>query len=163
MEQVQGGLAILSERLALYGHRNWIVVADSAYPAQARDGIETIVSGAGQVEVLGQVLERISGAQHVRPVVHIDQELEFVTEEDAPGVTAYRECLGILLRGQVVHRMPHEEIISLLDSAAEMFRVLIIKSDMTIPYTSVFIRLDCGYWSAEAEARLRATIRNGKC
>src|SRR5919202_365318 len=26
----------LAERIPLYGHRNWIVVADSAYPAQAR-------------------------------------------------------------------------------------------------------------------------------
>ena len=25
----------LSERIALYGHRNWIVIADSAYPAQS--------------------------------------------------------------------------------------------------------------------------------
>jgi hypothetical protein len=26
---------------------------------------------------------------------------------------------------------------------------------MTIPYTSVFVRLECGYWSADAEKRLR--------
>ena len=50
---------ILSERLPLYGHRNWIVVADSAYPAQSRAGIETIVSGASQLDVLKQVLGAI--------------------------------------------------------------------------------------------------------
>jgi len=33
--------------LPLFGHRNWIVVADSAYPAHSMPGIETIVSGAG--------------------------------------------------------------------------------------------------------------------
>jgi hypothetical protein len=27
-----------------------------------------------------------------------------------------------------------------------------------LPYTSVFIQLDCGYWSAEAEQRLRAAF-----
>jgi len=32
----------LHRQLPLYGHRNWIVVADSAYPAQSRPGIETI-------------------------------------------------------------------------------------------------------------------------
>jgi hypothetical protein len=29
----------LKDLLPLFGHRNWIVVADSAYPAQSRSGI----------------------------------------------------------------------------------------------------------------------------
>jgi hypothetical protein len=29
---------------------------------------------------------------------------------------------------------------------------------MTIPYTSVFFELDCGYWNAAAEQRLRKAI-----
>jgi hypothetical protein len=29
---------------------------------------------------------------------------------------------------------------------------------MTIPYTSVFFELDCGYWNADAEQRLRQLI-----
>jgi hypothetical protein len=29
---------------------------------------------------------------------------------------------------------------------------------MTIPYTSVFFELDCGYWDADAEQRLRQAI-----
>jgi len=36
--------ATLDDRLPLLGHRNWIVVADSAYPWQASAGIETIVT-----------------------------------------------------------------------------------------------------------------------
>ena len=35
---------VLKDRLQLYGHRNWLVIADSAYPAQSRPGIETIVA-----------------------------------------------------------------------------------------------------------------------
>jgi len=35
---------ILKDRLQLYGHRNWLVIADSAYPAQSRPAIETIVA-----------------------------------------------------------------------------------------------------------------------
>jgi hypothetical protein len=35
---------------------------------------------------------------------------------------------------------------------------LIVKTDMTIPYTSVFFELDCGYWNAGAEERLRQAI-----
>ena len=46
----------------------------------------------------------------------------------------------------------------MLDEAGQTFRVLIIKTDMTLPYTSVFLQLDCGYWTAEAEKRLRETM-----
>ncbi len=38
------------------------------------------------------------------------------------------------------------------------FHILVLKTRMTIPYTSVFIRLECGYWSADAEKRLRAAM-----
>ena len=55
-------------------------------------------------------------------------------------------------------RLPHEQIIHKLDQAAEMFRVLILKTDGTIPYTSVFFELDCGYWNADAEQRLRQAM-----
>ena len=43
--------------------------------------------------------------------------------------------------------------------AGATFRVLIIKTDMTLPYTSVFCELDCGYWSAAAEQRLREALK----
>jgi hypothetical protein len=53
-------------------------------------------------------------------------------------------------------------IIEQLDQAGESFKVVIIKTDLVLPYTSVFIRLDCGYWSAEAEAALRESMRKGE-
>jgi hypothetical protein len=144
--------------LPLYGHRNWIVVADSAYPAQTRAGIETVVAGEDQVSVLGKVAAAIRSSRHIRADVYLDEELSFVPEGEAPGVANYREALNGLLANCVVRRLSHEEIISKLDHAAQLFRVLIIKTDMTIPYTSVFFELDCGYWSAEAEQRLREAV-----
>jgi hypothetical protein len=36
---------------------------------------------------------------------------------------------------------------------------LIIKTPLTKPYTSVFFQLECGYWNAEAEERLREAIQ----
>jgi hypothetical protein len=48
------------------------------------------------------------------------------------------------------------------NSSAEKFHVLILKTNMTLPYTSVFIELDCGYWSAEAEARLRGAMKDAR-
>jgi len=152
-------LDVFEQRLPLYGHRNWIVVADSAYPAQSRDGIETIVSGADHFAVLEKVLAELSASKHVTPVVYTDKELQFVREEAAPGISAYRERLAQLLNGRTVNSLPHEKIISDLDQAGQTFRVLIIKTNLTIPYTSVFLRLDCAYWGPEAEKRLRTDMR----
>ena len=84
--------------LPLFGHRNWIVVADSAYPAQSKPGIETIVSGAGQLEVARQVLDAIARSKHVRANIYLDQELQFVAETDAPGISRYRKQLAELLK-----------------------------------------------------------------
>jgi len=150
--------AALDERLPLLGHRNWIVVADSAYPWQASAGIETIDTGADHVTVVRGVLEAIAGSRHVRPVVHLDAELPFVAEAHAPGITACREALTGALGGLAAVSLPHEGIIALLDEAGRTFRTLLLKTTLALPYTSVFVRLDCGYWSAEAEAALRSAI-----
>lgn len=149
---------LLKDRLRLYGHRNWVVIADSAYPAQSRQAIETIVVDEEQTTVLEGTLAILGGLEHIRANVYTDDELRFVREEDAQGIGSYRETLGSLLQGHAVRVLPHEEIIAKLDRAGEMFRVLIVKSTMRIPYTSVFFELDCGYWNAEAEKRLRTAI-----
>ena len=87
----------MKDRVPLYGHRNWVVVADSAYPAQARGGIETIVTDADQPAVLERVLATFRASRHVKPAVYTDQELKFVAEQDAPGISAYRDRLANLL------------------------------------------------------------------
>jgi hypothetical protein len=48
-----------------------------------------------------------------------------------------------------------------LDRAAEMFRLLLVKINMRIPYCSVFFELECGYWNAQAEDRLCAAMGAG--
>jgi hypothetical protein len=148
----------LRESVSLYGHRNWIVVADSAYPAQSRGGIETVVSGADHVAVVQEALAAVAASKHVRPIVYTDRELKSVPDQDAPGIAAYRQRLDKVLKGREVNVLEHEKIISMLDEAGQTFRVLIIKTEMTLPYTSVFLQLDCGYWTAEAEKRLRETM-----
>jgi hypothetical protein len=151
---------ILRDRLKLFGHRNWLVIADSAYPAQTRQGVETIVADEEQTVVLSRALEILGGCRHIKATIYADKELQFVLEQDAAGVTAYRQELESLLEGHQMHSVPHDEIISRLDQVAEMFRVLLIKTKMRIPYTSVFFELECGYWDAEPENRLRAAMRS---
>ena len=149
---------ILAERLPLYGHRNWIVVADSAYPAQSRDGIETVLSNEDHFEVLRVVRGALAASKHVSPIVYQDHELKFVPEKDAPGVENCRRELSSLFKGEKVQVMPHEQIIAKLDQAGQTFRILIIKTTLTVPYTTVFFQLGCAYWSEDAEQRLRAAM-----
>lgn len=148
----------LSEAMPLLGHRNWILVVDSAYPLQIAPGIETIETNAGQIEVVRAVLREIDRAPHVRPVVFMDSELPFVTDEDAPGVTTYRTEVMPLLHEYPLEDRPHEKIIADVDEAGKTFHVLVLKTNMTIPYTSVFLRLDCKYWTADQEKRLRTKM-----
>lgn len=148
----------LAEELPLLGHRNWIAIVDSAYPLQTSSGIETVETDSDQLEVVKTVLEQIGGAKHVRPVIFTDAELKAVPESDGAGVTAYRQALAHLLGDVGAQSLPHEEIISRLDEAGKTFHILVLKTKMTIPYTSVFVRLDCGYWTDDAEKRLRGAM-----
>lgn len=159
--QVTGWRAKLDRDLPAMGHRNWIVIADAAYPRQSAPGIETVVTGAGQLEVLETVLQAVEEAPHVQAIVWVDAELESVAEEDAPGVAEYRAKLKHLLQGANVQSMPHEQIIHKLDADSKTFNVLLLKTDMVLPYTSVFLQLDCGYWDGPREERLRQRLRSG--
>lgn len=47
---------------------------------------------------------------------------------------------------------------SVFVDAGQTFHVMLLKTNLTLPYTSVYIRLDCGYWSDEAEVQLRSAI-----
>ncbi len=147
--------ARLAEAIPLLGHRNWILVVDSAYPLQTSPGIETIETSAAQLDVLRAVLASINASIQVRALIYMDAELPFIEDAEAPGASAYRSDVAGVLRNYRIESIPHEKIISTIDEAGKTFHVLVLKTNMTIPYTSVFIRLDCKYWSADQEQRLR--------
>jgi D-ribose pyranose/furanose isomerase RbsD len=143
-----------------FGHRNWIVVADSAYPAQSNPGIETWSTGEDHIAVLEKIVRLINESGHVRANIYMDGELDRVSEHDAPGVTDLKKALDRVLSGQNARFLPHEQIIAKLDQNAKFFRIAIFKSNLAIPYTSVFLELDCGYWNENAEKRLRDSLEN---
>lgn len=161
MDRSNGGgewLKRLDAVLPVFGHRNWIVVADSAYPAYCSAGIETIVAPGDHLDVVRTVFERLDASGHLSAAVYTDMELAATPEEDAPGVAEYRQELNCLLAGRVRIAAAHDEIVTRLDDAARRFRALMIKTPMRIPYSSVFFELGCGYWTPEAELRLRARL-----
>jgi hypothetical protein len=144
--------------LPLLGHRNWILIVDSAYPLQSSPGIETVETDADQLEVVRYVMGAIGKSIHVRPEIFMDAELPYVQEEDAPGTTAYREAIAKLLDGQNIRSELHERLINQVDAAARLVHVLVLKSRLAVPYSSVFIRLNCKYWGDDAEKRLRSKM-----
>jgi hypothetical protein len=151
--------AQLKRILPIYGHRNWVVIADAAYPEQSNPGITTITANESQLVVTRRVLNMIAAAHHVNATVYIDAELKFLDEHDAPGIHAYRKGLFDSLPCSELRQIPHDEIIAKLDAAASTFLVLVIKTPMALPYTSVFLELGCGYWNDAAESRLRNAMK----
>src|SRR5438477_13150006 len=73
----------LRQELPLLGHRNWIVVADSAYPLQTAPGIETLYVDTDQLEVVELVLAELAKTKHVKPINYTDAELKPVPENRA--------------------------------------------------------------------------------
>ncbi|MDC0584192.1 hypothetical protein OAO55_00500 [Bacteroidales bacterium] len=147
----------LSSQIKQLGHRNWIVVADAAYPLQSNPGITTILSTDDHLKTIGIVNDLIQQQLHIKPILYLDKEVDFVSEEDAPGIGEFKTEIDKLL-GANANKVIHEDIIKMLDEASKLFNVVIIKTDFAIPYTSVFFQLDCKYWSAKAEQELRNKI-----
>ena len=142
--------------LPLLGHRNWIVVADMAYPLQSGEGITTIYADEDYLDVLAKVKSSIDAAPHVYPHIWRDRELGFIDESLMPGIDATKAGIeGIL--GPEAKSIDHEDLIKRLDEAGGLYQVVIIKTPMTTPYTTVFFELDCDYWNAE-----KADILNRK-
>lgn len=150
---------ILHQDLPLLGHRNWILIVDSAYPLQTSPGVETIETNSPPVEVVREVLKEVDASIHVRPVLFMDAELPFVPEEEAPGVTKYKQQLAAVLNKRPVTALPHEQLIRNIDEAGKTFHILVLKTNLTVPYSSVFVQLNCKYWGDAAEARLRVRMK----
>jgi L-fucose mutarotase/ribose pyranase (RbsD/FucU family) len=148
----------LERALPLFGHRNWIVIVDSAYPLQNATGIQVVATSADHLEVLQSVLKAVRAAKHVRAQIYLDAELPFVPENYAAGIETYRAGLATALQGEKPVSIPHEQIIQRLQKAGGEFRVLVLKSNLALPYTSVFLELGCGYWTDQAESELRRTM-----
>lgn len=147
------------EQLNLFGHRNWILVVDKAFPAQTATGIEVINSGEGLLPTLSYVLSEVQQATHVKPVIYTDHELAFITSEQVPAIDAYRSGLSNLLSEYEVQTILHDSVFVKIEQASKLFKVLVIKTEEVIPYSSVFIELDCRYWSPPQEKILRNRMR----
>jgi D-ribose pyranose/furanose isomerase RbsD len=150
---------ILKQDLNLLGHRNWILVVDKAFPEQSSPGMKYLYVEQDLLPTLEYVLEKVEASTHVKPIIYQDKELSFITEEQVPGIEAFRSDANKIMAGREVNTLLHDEVFSLLDESSSLFRVLVIKTNCTIPYTSVFLQLDCSYWGGEQEEDLRKAMQ----
>jgi len=156
---VAGWKENVTGQLPLLGHRNWILVVDKAFPAQTAGGIEVVNSGEPLFSVLEYVLQEIGESTHVKPVIYTDHELSFISPAQVPGIDAYRTALNSHLDGFDIKTMLHDSVFVKIDEASRLFKVLVIKTEEVIPYSSVFIELDCSYWTPEQEQELRERMK----
>jgi hypothetical protein len=147
----------LKAEIPLLGHRNWIVVTDMAYPLQTQAGIKTVYTDAEYVDILNFVYGEIEKSPHIKAAIYQDKELLYLDEQSAKGIDALREQMKSLLGD---HRtfIPHDKLIDRLDEVSRKFNVIILKSKLTVPYTSTFFELDCNYWNNEGETALRSKM-----
>jgi len=148
----------LNQKLPMLGHRNWILVVDKAFPEQNAPGMEYIYVNEGLLPVLKQVLTQINLSNHVKPIIYQDKELGFITESQAKGVKQFVQESKTIFGNQTVQTMLHDSVFRKLDTESKLFKVLVIKTNETIPYTSVFLQLDCAYWNGDKEKQLRDAL-----
>lgn len=152
---------VLEERLEVFGGRNWVVIADAAYPAQSSEGVEIITTNAPQIEVVKTVLSALADTKVLGANVITTTELKYIAEQDAPGITSFREGLTQLLAGREGTTLLQDRALTKVDEASRGLRVLVIKTNSILPYSTVFLQLTASYWSADAEKRLRESMPAG--
>jgi hypothetical protein len=145
--------------LPLLGHRNWVLVVDKAFPAQTAPGMEVVNTGEDMAPVLQYVLDAIDSSTHVRPTIYRDKEWTYITEDQVKGTDALKASTAKILNGKEIQTILHDSVFTKLDEASRLFKVLVLKTNAVIPYSSVFLQLDCAYWNAEQEKALRERMK----
>jgi len=149
----------LNIQLPLLGHRNWILVVDKAFPAQNAAGIVTINTGEPLLPVLQYTLKQINASTHVKPIIFTDKELNYISVAQVPEIEKFKTKLFEIIPKEQAQTMLHDSVFVKIAKASELFRIVVLKTEQVIPYSSVFLQLDCKYWPAEDEKLLRESIR----
>lgn len=159
LQEPLGWQQTLEQKLPLLGHRNWVVVTDMAYPLQTNPGILTLYSTDGFEQTVRQVSQMIDKAPHIFAHVYLDEEQKAMSEALCLGWNDYQEKLKTSLKLDEAKYILHEELIHKLDEVSKLCQVVIIKTNLTLPYSSVFFELDCNYWNVENENKLRQSMK----
>lgn len=155
-------LRALKSEIEGLGALNWIVITDSSFPAFGNSVSHTIISPSDLPSTLHEVIQAMDGSGHVQPRVYMTRESQELEESFAPGITHHRQQLNTALHGYEAYALPEDSLRMLTLEAGQKYRILVIKTQTTLPYTSVFLELESGYWDSEAETTLRKQMENGR-
>jgi D-ribose pyranose/furanose isomerase RbsD len=147
--------AAVNRHTSQLGYRNWIVIAEASFPALNRTGIGQVSANVEIPEALDYVLKIIDESQNVKPAIYFTKESQVIENNQAPGMDQLRERLAISIRSMETTKVEQDSLIAILQDVNRSFDVLIVRTTSTLPYSSVFLELQPGYWDAEAEEKLR--------
>ncbi len=153
---------VVSREVNALGIQNWIIISESSFPVVSNRGVRTVVVDTEIPELVDYVVNEFEKSETVIPSFSTARELPFVKNDRAPGIDEFRKLLKEALHGHEVRQMDHRSLTMLAQSDATKYAVLVLKTKTTLPYSSVFIELDSGYWDRESEDNLRKDMRSGQ-
>jgi len=142
------------------GYRNWIVIAEASFPAHSRPGVRQVSAPVEIPEAVDYVLNALEQTENLRPHVYLTREVRSVENDFAPGIDEFRKRIKGSLHGHEPTELEQQSLLTLLEDANRSFDVLVIRTQSALPYTSVFLELQPGYWDADSETRLRERIQS---
>ena len=148
----------LATQTAQLGYRNWIVIAEASFPAHSRTGIRQINANEEIPVVVDEVLRTLEQTEHVTPRIYVSRELRAVENDYAPGIDEFRKQLKNSLHAHETTELEQQSLFTLIEDTTKSFEVLVIRTNTALPYSSVFMELQPGYWSADSEDRLREQL-----
>ena len=134
------------------------MIAEASFPAHNRPGVRQVTATVDVPEAVDFVLQALEQTEHVRPVIYLTRELRSVENDFAPGIEEFRQRIRGSLHGHEPTELDQQALLVLLEDANRSFNVLVVRTPTALPYSSVFLELQPGYWDAESEARLRERI-----
>jgi hypothetical protein len=156
--QVNSWQGAVDSQAAQLGYRNWIVIAEASFPAQSRPGVRQVTAPVEVPEALDYVLQAFEQTENVRPHIFLTRELRSVENDFAPGIDELRKKIQVSLHGHETTELDQQSLLTLLEDANRSFDVLVIRTQSALPYSSVFLELQPGYWDEVSESRLRDRI-----
>jgi D-ribose pyranose/furanose isomerase RbsD len=148
----------LAMRTAQLGYRNWIVIAEASFPAHSRPGLRQVSANEEIPVVVDEVLRALEQTEHVTPRIYVARELRALENDFAPGIDDFRKKLRSSIHAHETNELEQQSLITLIEDANKSFEVLVIRTSTALPYTSVFMELQPGYWNAESESHLRERL-----
>lgn len=158
MPQDQGWRDALAMQTAQLGYRNWIVIAEASFPAHSRPGVRQINANEEIPAVVDEVLRTLEQTEHVTPRVYVARELRAVENDYAPGIDEFRQQLKPAMHAHETTELENHSLVTLIEDATKSFNVLVIRTTTALPYTSVFMELQPGYWNSDSESALREKL-----